>query len=126
MSAPDTATALAALHKVIGILEADLSLEFGGMYLTRDKAEFYLGADSGAARRLAAMEAAFEGIAGPYTSGAEVGTERWLSEGSVDGLPLDIRANLYAVAERKITGTTVTEVIGWVRKPAVPESGERA
>jgi hypothetical protein len=122
---PGRAAQLAALRKIIGVLEADPSLGFSGMYLHHNSAEFYLG-DSNAPLRLAALEAAFAGIAGPFTASVEPGADSWVSTGSVDGLPLRIRATAHAVAERKVTGVTTTDVVEWVRKPATPESGERA
>lgn len=122
MSTPDRAAWFAAAREVLGIVEADSSLPLP--FIAAGGISWGLHGGNATPAKLAALEASLpceftEGVSG------EDGQYFRLS-GEVGGVPVVIDAWASSVAERKVTGTAVTEAVGWVRKPAGPESGERA
>jgi hypothetical protein len=86
------------------------------------------GEETAVRRRHAAAEAALGEALGVTFAGrteklSTDGTEWYLLEAALpSGMILRITALARHVAEKKVTGRTVTEITEWVRKPAVDEA----
>ncbi len=119
---------LAAARAILGAVEAHPGLPLP--YISAGYASFYIvTVGPQAPKALADAETALASALGvtftpepePDESGLYV-----LTATLPGALTLAIRTPAASVAERRVTGTTVTEVTEWVRLPAEPEEGEAA
>ena len=126
MSALDRAAVIAAYRRALDILDASEALPMP--YFSGGRIEFYLDRTN-AVRDLAALESAFA-EAGPLAGGVKgERPETWVATGELGGVTVEIWAPAELVAEKRVTGTTVTEIVEWVRLPVqdeAPEGGAEA
>ena len=113
MTAPDRAAVIAAWRAVLDAIEPHESLPlpvFGS-----NQAIFHLYGEV-APGEMAALEAA---LPCEFTASASVDAAHpWFRlTGEIGGVRVIITAPAEAVAERKVTGQTVEDVVKWVRKP---------
>jgi hypothetical protein len=112
--------------RTITVVTEDHALPVPRLTLTR--AEFGIfGAEAAVRRQLAAAETALgEALGVTFAARTETlgtgDTEWYLLEADLpSGMVLRIAALAALVAEKRVTGRTVTEITEWVRKPAADE-----
>jgi hypothetical protein len=127
MTPDERAAHVAALKKVIAIAARymEIPLPEISTYPGTDNVHWSLWGNS-AARQMAVLEEALDCELTPAARQASSGRDYYELKGTLGGLAVTVSAPAELVAERKVTGTTVTEVVEWVRLPADPESGEHA
>jgi hypothetical protein len=122
VSAPDRAAWIAAVRKVLDILEADPLLPLP--FVNLGQVRWTLYGDRATPQKLAALEKA---LPCEFTGGMSVSTRDFYElRGEIGGVGIVIEAWAEFVAKRTVTGTRTVEDVEWVRLPAEPESGERA
>ena len=119
---------LAAVRQVLGAVEAHPALPLP--YITSRRIDFYLPVPraQNAPRVLAGAEDALSAALGvTFTPRPEPEDSWYVLEATMPGgLEVTLRAPADAVAGRRVTGTTVTDVTEWVRLPAEPDEGGAA
>jgi hypothetical protein len=119
VTAPDRAALIAVVRQVLDIVEADPSLPLP--FINFNRIGWTLYGERATPQKLAALENA---LPCEFTSGMS-GEARQFFElrGEIGGVPVVVEAWAESVAEKRVTGTTTTDVVEWVRLPASPEGG---